>query len=112
VQPLFYAQLEAAETLIFLVEGPADLRQGIQVPMDEPGTAAKEAGYRPFKRYALKMATGSGKTTVMGMLAAWSIGVTAHDDEHWRHVTPAKLLESGGSDGTRTRGLRRDRPAL
>ena len=72
-QPLFYAQLEAAETVIFLVEGPADLRQGVQVPMDEPGPAAKEAGYRAFQRYALKMATGSGKTTVMGMLAAWSI---------------------------------------
>ena len=26
-----------------------------------------------FVRYACKMATGSGKTTVMGMLAAWSI---------------------------------------
>src|SRR5918994_438654 len=26
-QPLFYAQLEAAETVIFLVEGPTDLRQ-------------------------------------------------------------------------------------
>jgi type III restriction enzyme len=72
-QPLFYAQLEAAETVIFLVEGPADLRQGVHVPMDEPGPAAKEAGYRAFQRYALKMATGSGKTTVMGMLAAWSI---------------------------------------
>jgi hypothetical protein len=72
-QPLFYAQLEAAETVIFLVEGPADLRQGVQVPMDDPGPAAKEAGYRAFQRYALKMATGSGKTTVMGMLAAWSI---------------------------------------
>src|SRR5690606_1132162 len=43
-QPLFYAQLEAAETVIFLVEAPADLRQGIQVPLDEPGPAAKEAG--------------------------------------------------------------------
>jgi hypothetical protein len=32
--------------------------------------------------------------------------------ERHGHVTPAKLLESGGSDGTRTRGLRRDRPAL
>lgn len=73
VQPLFYAQIEAAETIIFLVEGPTDLKQGIQVPMDEPGPAAKEAGYKPFLRYALKMATGSGKTTVMGMLAAWSI---------------------------------------
>lgn len=73
VQPLFYAQLEAAETVIFLVEGPADLLQGIQVPFDEPGTAAKKDGYRAFLRYALKMATGSGKTTVMGMLSAWSI---------------------------------------
>jgi type III restriction enzyme len=71
--PLFYAQLEAAETVIFLVEGPADLLQGTTVPMDEPGPAAKAAGYKAFQRYALKMATGSGKTTVMGMLAAWSI---------------------------------------
>jgi type III restriction enzyme len=72
-QPLFYAQLEAVETAIFLVEGPADLLQGINVPMDEPGPAARGAGYKAFQRYALKMATGSGKTTVMGMLAAWSI---------------------------------------
>lgn len=72
-QPLFYAQLEAVETLIFLVEGPPDLLQGIHVPSDEPGPAAREAGYKAFQRYALKMATGSGKTTVMGMLAAWSI---------------------------------------
>ncbi len=73
MQPLFYAQLEAAETVIFLVEGSPDLLQGIQVPPDEPGSAAKEAGYKTFLRYALKMATGSGKTTVMGMLAAWSV---------------------------------------
>jgi type III restriction enzyme len=72
-QPLFFAQLEAVETAIFLVEGPADLLQGIHVPSDEPGAAAKKDGYKAFQRYALKMATGSGKTTVMGMLAAWSI---------------------------------------
>lgn len=72
-QPLFYAQVEAAETVIFLVEGPTDLLKGIRVPTDEPGPAAKEAGYKAFQRYALKMATGSGKTTVMGMLAAWTI---------------------------------------
>ena len=30
-------------------------------------------GFSAFRRYAFKMATGSGKTTVMGMLAAWSI---------------------------------------
>jgi type III restriction enzyme len=72
-QPLFFAQLEAAETVIFLVEGPADMLQGVQVPSDDPGPAARESGYRAFARHALKMATGSGKTTVMGMLAAWSI---------------------------------------
>src|SRR5207247_5689357 len=33
----------------------------------------KAEGYTGFQRYACKMATGSGKTTVMGMLAAWSI---------------------------------------
>ena len=73
VQPLFFAQLEAAETVIFLTEAPVDLNQGIVMPRDEPGPSAREAGYRGFLRYALKMATGSGKTTVMGMLAAWSI---------------------------------------
>ena len=73
LQPLFYAQLEAVETVIFLVEGSTDLLQGIQVPFDEPGASAKKYGYRAFLRYALKMATGTGKTTVMGMLAAWSI---------------------------------------
>jgi type III restriction enzyme len=72
-QRLFYAQLEAAESVIFLTEGPADLLQGIQVPRDEPGPEARQAGYRAFERRALKMATGSGKTTVMGMLAAWTI---------------------------------------
>jgi type III restriction enzyme len=72
-QRLFFAQLEAAETVLFLVEGPDDLKQGIRVPLDEPGDDAKAQGYKPFLRYALKMATGSGKTTVMGMLAAWSI---------------------------------------
>jgi type III restriction enzyme len=70
---LFFAQLEAAETIIFLVEARADFRQGIEVPRDEPSEEQKAQGYAGFLRYACKMATGSGKTTVMGMLAAWSI---------------------------------------
>ena len=68
-QRLFFAQLEAAETIIFLNEARADLLQGIAVPRDEPD----DENYSGFARYACKMATGSGKTTVMGMLAAWSI---------------------------------------
>jgi type III restriction enzyme len=72
---LFFAQLEAAETVIFLTEGRADLLQGISthIPWDEPGEEGRKIGNSAFRRYACKMATGAGKTTVMGMLTAWSI---------------------------------------
>ena len=66
---LFFAQREAVETVIFLKEARADFLQGIHIPSDEPIDTTLKA----FIRYACKMATGSGKTTVMGMLAAWSI---------------------------------------
>ena len=72
-QRLFFAQLEAAETIIFLAEARKDFLQGIDVPLDEPGDEAKAGGIHAFRRQACKMATGSGKTTVMGMLAAWTI---------------------------------------
>jgi type III restriction enzyme len=72
-QRLFFAQLEAAETIVFLIEARDDFLQGIQIPRDDPGDEKKAEGYTGFLRYACKMATGSGKTTVMGMLAAWSI---------------------------------------
>ena len=70
---LFYAQLEAALTIIFLTEARSDFLQGISVPLDEPSEDRKKEGITGFPRVACKMATGSGKTTVMGMLAAWSI---------------------------------------
>jgi type III restriction enzyme len=70
---LFFAQLEAAETIIFLTEARGDFLQGIDVPPDEPSAEKRGEGIRAFRRYACKMATGSGKTTVMALLAAWSI---------------------------------------
>lgn len=69
-RPLFFAQREAAETVVFLTEARADFLQGVSVPLDQPQA---EPGRAPFRRYACKLATGAGKTTVMGMLAAWSI---------------------------------------
>ena len=72
-QRLFFAQFEAAATIIFLNEARVDFLQGITIPPDEPGEECKTEGYRGFRRYACKMATGTGKTTVMGMIIAWSI---------------------------------------
>ena len=59
----FFCQLEAIETLIWFAEAPAAQRVGIEVPGD--GGA--------FARHCCKMATGSGKTLVMAMAAAWHI---------------------------------------
>src|SRR5579862_5229062 len=67
-RPLFFAQLEAAETIAFLTEARDDLLQGVDVSRE-----AVPDGVEAFRRFACKMATGSGKTTVMGMLCAWSI---------------------------------------
>jgi type III restriction enzyme len=57
----FFCQLEAIETLIWLVEAPPAERQGIVIPGDGG----------PFRRICSKMATGTGKTIVMTMLVAW-----------------------------------------
>jgi type III restriction enzyme len=60
---LFFAQREAVETAIWLVEASPAERAGIDIPTD--GGA--------FVRSCLKLATGSGKTIVMAMLIAWSV---------------------------------------
>ncbi len=70
---LFFAQLEAAKTVLFLKEARQDFLQGIVIPKEELTDKQKENGYSAFTRYACKMATGSGKTMVMGMLIAWSV---------------------------------------
>jgi type III restriction enzyme len=59
----FFCQLEAIETLIWLTEGPAAGRVGIEIPADGGD----------FVRRCCKMATGSGKTIVMAMAIAWHI---------------------------------------
>ncbi|RLE30456.1 hypothetical protein DRJ27_03225 [Candidatus Acetothermia bacterium] len=71
---LFFCQREAAETLIWLVEAPPAEKQGIVIPKDEPNDPESRAkGYKALTRYAVKMATGSGKTVVMAMVIAWQV---------------------------------------
>jgi type III restriction enzyme len=59
----FFCQLEAIETLIWLVEGPEAEKTGIDIPSDGG----------EFRRICSKMATGSGKTIVMTLLIAWQV---------------------------------------
>src|SRR4029077_3603891 len=47
---LFFAQLEAALTVIFLTESRQDFLQGIAIPRDEPSEERKNEGYKGFQR--------------------------------------------------------------
>ena len=67
-KPLFFCQIEAAETAIYITEvarkyGDAWIENDLRTAngTSNPG----------LPRIALKMATGSGKTVVMAMLIAW-----------------------------------------
>ena len=61
--PFYFCQLEAIETLVWWVEATAQYRQGIFL----------EGDGGPWERVCNKMATGSGKTTVMAMIITWQV---------------------------------------
>lgn len=66
-----YAQKEAIETLVYLfeVKGIRRFKDLIETYASEPNIRLLQ--HDEFARYAVKMATGSGKTVVMAMAVAW-----------------------------------------
>ena len=66
-KPLFFCQIEALETAIFLAEVAGRTQPWIENRLREENQAKNPGLYR----IAFKMATGSGKTVVMAMLIAW-----------------------------------------
>lgn len=66
----FFCQVEAAETAIWLSEVAPTLGKDGRVILDHLD-AANEQANPGLMRFALKLATGAGKTTVMAMLIAW-----------------------------------------
>jgi len=65
----FFCQIEAVETIIWLTE-VAPTRAATRGLLDQIAKDNEEANPTLF-RLAMKLATGSGKTTVMAMLIAW-----------------------------------------
>jgi type III restriction enzyme len=66
----FFCQIEAVETIIWLVEVAPKLGAEGRRFLEHLGAANEEAN-PGLARLALKLATGAGKTTVMAMLIAW-----------------------------------------
>ena len=61
--PFYFCQLEAIEALIWWTEAHDSYKQGIHLPNDGGD----------WCRLCSKMATGSGKTTVMAMIITWQV---------------------------------------
>ena len=66
----FFCQIEAIETLIWLTEVAPNLHSAKKTFVKHLDDASREANPN-LQRIALKLATGSGKTTVMAMIIAW-----------------------------------------
>lgn len=66
----FFCQVEAMETAIWLTEVAPKMGKNGQGFLDHLANANNDANPE-ISRLALKMATGSGKTTVMAMIIAW-----------------------------------------
>lgn len=64
---LFFCQIEAAETAIYLTEVAPKLNPWLVTELKEDADRYN----RGLFRVAMKMATGTGKTVVMAMLIAW-----------------------------------------
>ena len=68
----YFAQREAVETVIYLydvikVQSPQDLMK-----FDSSGAISHQMFEEEWRRFVIKMATGSGKTKVLSLLLAWS----------------------------------------
>ena len=78
--PLYWAQIEAIETLIWLYEVAPSSAEGRRIlgeignynaKYNSDGDAGNGAGGIALGRLASKMATGTGKTIVMALIIAW-----------------------------------------
>lgn len=76
---LFFCQVEALETAIYITEAATKYGDGW---IDAYIREQHELSGSSLPRLALKMATGSGKTVVMAMLIAWhSLNKSAHGQD-------------------------------
>lgn len=89
----FFCQLEAVETLIWLIEVAPSTKKGKEL-LDQVVQANADANPNLY-RMALKLATGAGKTTVMAMIIAWQT-VNAYYHPQSRRFTNGFLVCTPG----------------
>ncbi len=92
---LFFAQVEAVETLIWLTEASAARYRALAEVRRE--LAETDRDYNAgISRLAVRMATGSGKTAVMGMVIAWhAVNAAASQRRDGRYTTRFLAIAPG-----------------
>ena len=68
----FFAQREALETIIYLYDVVGAKDKFDLMRFDSSGKVSAGMFDETWRRYVVKMATGSGKTKVLGLVLAWS----------------------------------------
>ncbi len=68
----YFAQREAIESIIYLCDVVGAKSQYDLMRFDDTGTVSDKDFPETWRRYVVKMATGSGKTKVMSLVLAWS----------------------------------------
>lgn len=68
----FFAQRESVETVIYLIDIVGIKDKYDLLRFDASGAVSAGMFYEEWKRFVIKMATGTGKTKVISLLLAWS----------------------------------------
>jgi type III restriction enzyme len=68
----FFAQREALETIVYLIDVVGVKDKFDMMRFDSSGTVSAGMFDETWRRFVLKMATGTGKTKVMSLALAWS----------------------------------------
>lgn len=77
----YYAQREAVETIIYLYE-IANIKDKYDLlRFDSSGAITTSMFTEDWKRFVIKMATGSGKTKVLSLILAWSYFHKFYEDD-------------------------------
>jgi type III restriction enzyme len=91
-KPLFFCQIEAVETAIYITEVA---RKYGDTWIENDLRTANDSSNPGLPRLALKMATGSGKTVVMAMLIAWQ-ALNKLEDRQDKNFSDAFLIVTPG----------------
>jgi type III restriction enzyme len=77
----FFAQREAIETIIYLIDVVGVKDKFDLMRFDSSGAVSAGMFDETWRRFVVKMATGSGKTKVLSLALAWSFYHKLYEDD-------------------------------